>query len=348
MVHLVLSFVYYQKAVRNQSQSSHGDNDLSNRHYHYAVSKFYDLLSTESVQAVQALAMLAVHCRSFPKPGVSSLVAHHGLHRALDMNLHRAVEHNGPTTNLEIEARRRAWWTLLAIAVTVNGRLGRPMPITVDDFDVDLPEAIPDELLSENGVDTSKTGQCTYEIGIAGFRLVPLMIEMYSNIYSARRNPKHYVEIVTSLEDQLRLWRERLPESLRKVPTGQATGESQIHPLYAQAMELEYRLSLRHPSVGMTADRKFCAENSRISEECAAQMLKVNGALSELKSLDTTWYSVSVYAAAMFSSLVANWERRFEMTSPQLQALRKDMESWLSVIRSGASLLGKLARGCPS
>ena len=94
--------------------------------------------------------------------------------------------------------------------------------------------------------------------------------------------------------------------------------ENEIFALYTQAFSLEFRLCLRHPSVCTTTDPKFCAENTRICEETASKLLTYVRRLLWLKSLDTTWYQMSVYCAAMFSSLVARWERRFETASSEL------------------------------
>jgi hypothetical protein len=56
--------------------------------------------------------------------------------------------------------RKRTFWGLLTVQTKVSGKLGRPMPLRLDDFDVELPEPIDDELLSEKGLDTSKPGKC--------------------------------------------------------------------------------------------------------------------------------------------------------------------------------------------
>lgn len=151
---MVLAIIYYQQAMRSP-QSAVDANDLSNRHYHYAVSKFFDLASIPSVTAVQAMAMIAAHGRSFPKPGVGSLVAKIAMHRAIDLNLHRSIKRPGEQTDLNNEIRKRTWWTILAVSTTLDGRLGRPMPIAVEEYDVDFPEPIADEALTEDGVDTN-------------------------------------------------------------------------------------------------------------------------------------------------------------------------------------------------
>lgn len=334
---MVLAIIYYQQAMRSP-QSAVDANDLSNRHYHYAVSKFFDLASIPSVTAVQAMAMIAAHGRSFPKPGVGSLVAKIAMHRAIDLNLHRSIKRPGEQTDLNNEIRKRTWWTILAVSTTLDGRLGRPMPIAVEEYDVDFPEPIADEALTEDGVDTNSKAQCTYHIGLAALQMTPLFMEMYSNIYSPKREPNNYIPVVRALEEQLEQWREGLHESVKSPGPG---GENQMYHLYLQMVETEFRLCLRHPSVAMTNDPKMCAENARVCEEAAAQMLDVVRSLDKLKCLDLTWYQMSVYAAAMFTTLVAHWERRYEATHSEIARLKADMDDWLAIIHSIASTLGE-------
>ncbi|KAF6843707.1 transcription factor [Colletotrichum musicola] len=346
MVHMVFATIYFQYGVRNweQQETRSQLNELSNKHYHFALSKMYDLASAQSVPAVQAMAMISAHSRAFPKPGCGSMVTNFAFHCAIDLNMHRASKAPGETTNLENEIRKRTWWTILTVYVTLNGRLGRPMPISVEEYDVDFPEPIADEALTPDGVDTSVTTPCTYHVGLAGFRIVPLFMEMYSNIYSVKRDPKNYADVVNALEEQLQLWKESLPESLQINLSSQVEHEGRMYALYMQMYALEFRLCLRHPSVAMTSDRKMLLENARICEETAAHMLKAIKSLLKLKSLDTTWYQMAVYGAAIFTTLVAHWERRFETTASQIATLREEMKDWMEIINATVSLLGTGAR----
>ncbi|KAK2778815.1 transcription factor [Colletotrichum kahawae] len=342
MVHMVFATIYFQYGVRNweQQESRSQLNELSNKHYHFALSKMYDLASAQSVAAVQAMAMISAHSRAFPKPGCGSMVTNFAFHCAIDLNLHRAAKAPGETTNLENEIRKRTWWTILTVYVTLNGRLGRPMPINVEEYDVDFPEPIADEALTPDGVDTSVTTPCNYHVGLAGFKIVPLFMEMYSNIYSVKRDPKNYADVVNALEEQLQLWKDSLPENLQLNLAGQTEHEGKMYALYIQMYALEFRLCLRHPSVAMTSDRKMLLENARICEETAAYMLKATKCILKLKSLDTTWYQIAVYGAAIFTTLVAHWERRFETTPNQIANIRSDMRDWMEIINATVSLIG--------
>ncbi|KAL1866235.1 hypothetical protein VTK73DRAFT_4850 [Phialemonium thermophilum] len=340
-VRMSFAIIYFQYGIRNREdpQKQASLNLSSNGHYHWCLSKFFDLMSSDSVTAVQALAMIAIHTRSFPKPGCAAMAANAALTRAIELNLHRAAapQPDG-VTNITNEVRKRVWWACLALAVTVNGRLGRPMPISLEEFDAEFPIAVPDEYLTDEGItDASQIGHCPFMVGLMEFKVVPLYLEMYSNIYSVRRDPTRYVDIVLGLEEAIRELEDNLPDELQldKCKPG-----SQIYALYTQAFCLEFRLCLRHPSVCMTKDAQFCAENIRICEETVAKLVKVVGGLLQVKSLDTTWYQLSVYVAAIFTTLLAHWLRRHE-TSPQaLASLKEQMAMWMSIVQEMGRLMG--------
>ncbi|EGO53347.1 hypothetical protein NEUTE1DRAFT_92544 [Neurospora tetrasperma FGSC 2508] len=341
LVRMMISSMYFQYGIRNHREKpeDHAQlNDLSNKHYHWCLSKFFELAVSQTVTAVQALAMLASHTRNFPKPGCSFTIANFAMMKAIELNFHRSNKIPNGRTTLENELRKRVWWSILGIIITLNGRLGRPMPITLEEFDIEFPIAIDDEYLGEDGIlDPSKIGHCCYQIGLAGFKAVPLYMEMYSSIYSVRRDPKKYVDTVAELEAGMRKLTNELPDCLR-VEKCQPT--DLVFALYTQAISLEFKLCLRHPSVCLEKDPKFCAENTRICEQTARKLLKVVGELLKLKSLDTTWYQLSVYVASTLTILVANWERRHEITHMEMATLRADMVLGLEIISEIGRLTG--------
>lgn len=259
--------------------------------------------------------------------------------------MHRSVK-RWPTEStpsaLEIELRKRTFWALMAIQVTLSGKLGRPMPLRATDFDVEHPEPIDDEQIYEAGIDTIRTGRCLHSIGLLGWKVVPLFMELYDTIYAVRRTPETYIQTVNRLEEGLRVWQaSHLPE-MTKGESG-FNEENRVFALYLQIWALEFRLLLRHPSVSMTLDPNFNAESMKICLECSRQMLDIVVQLQKLKSLDTTWYNTSVYVMAITLTLFAQWEKRNETTATDLAALRSEMDLWLDVMGEMGALLGMLS-----
>jgi hypothetical protein len=342
MVHMVFAIIYYQYGIRNWQEVERRNqlNDFSNRHYHYSLSKFFELMSSRDLPAVQAMVLIASHTRAFPKPGCSTIISALAFQRALELNLHRAPKMPSTGTNLTIEMRKRTWWVLLMVYVAVTGRRGRPMPITVEEFDVGFPEAVDDDLLSENGVDKSRPGICRFVVGLATFKMIPILMEMYSNLYSVRRDAQNYVNVVNALERQLKQWEDDLPEALRM---DHPDKHYDLAPLYTKMFSLELRLWLRHNSVNPLEDKAIMAENSKICEDTARELLRIVQQIIKLKSLDATWTQASIYAMSLFSMLVAHWERRFETTREQVAVLRQEMDDWMAVLKELSLLMGMSA-----
>lgn len=345
VVHMVFAIMFFQYATRNwentneQSKLTH----QSNMHYHYSLGKFYQLNVSHTVQDVQALTMICQHLRNFPKPGASWILTQSTLSLAIELGLHRSPKKWSPehTPNpLDVEMRKRTFWAILAVHTTLSGKLGRPISLRWEDFDCEIPEPIDDDLLSEKGLDTSRPGICRHHIGLQAWKMIPLFIEMYNTIYAVRRRPEAYIETVTGLESKLRAWREGLPAELMNGESGENEQEGRVFALYAQSWLLELKLLFRHPSVSVTTDAKFNAESMRICVESARQMLVVVRQLQKLKSLDTTWYNTSVFVMAITTTLFAQWERRNEITSADLAALREEMDMWLDIMGDVGCLLG--------
>ena len=267
---------------------------------------------------------------------------------AIELGMHRSVRRGASeisTSSLEIEIRKRTFWTLLTIHVTLSGKLGRPLILRIEDFDIEFPEAIDDDHTPEAGIDAARTGKCSYSIGIAAWRITPLFMELYGTIYAVQRNPEAYVQTVSSLEAKARAWTDALPPELVKGEIGASLEEGRVFALYLQAWILEFRMLLRHPAVSLTLDQNFNAESMRICVDSARQMLNIVQQLQKLKSLDTTWYQTAVYVMAINTTLFAAWERRKDITATELEALRVEMDAWLDVMGEIGLLLGELVDG---
>ncbi|EXK32736.1 hypothetical protein FOQG_10973 [Fusarium oxysporum f. sp. raphani 54005] len=341
-VHMVFAIICFQYGTRNWQQVDQRAqmNERSNSHYHFALSKFFELTCTRDLASVQAMAMVVKHTRAFPKPGVVSIVANLALQRALELNLHRESRKPGEPNNLQHELRKRAFWVIMTVYIAVTGRRGRPMPITVEEFDVGFPEPIADELLSDEGVDTSRDIPCPYWPGIMSFKIIPIYMEMYSNIYSVRRDARNYVSIVRALEAQIKKWEDELPGHM-VIDHSEQTEQTRLAAVYAKTWALEFRLCLRHPSVAMTSDKAMMAENMAICEDVSRQMLHCQMEIQKCKCLDTTWYQTSMYTAGTFTMLAAMWEKRFETTPEAIATLREEMDGWIGILEEVGSLLGK-------
>ena len=262
---------------------------------------------------------------------------------AIELGLHRSpkrwVQRSAQKNVLEVEMRKRVFYSILAIHVTLSGKLGRPMALQPEDWDVELPEAVDDDLLSEAGIDRSKNGKCGFLPGIEAFKVLPSFMELFSNIYAVSRRQSSYIESVNRLEGKIQRWRDQWPKVLQDSSSG--AQEDRVFALYLQMWYLEFRILLRHPSVSLSPSPDFNKESLNVCVESSRKMLYIVRQLQEYKSLDTTWYTGAVYLMAITTALFAQWEKRNESTAEELAKLKEEMDLWLDIMGDVGGLLGR-------
>lgn len=266
------------------------------------------------------------------------------LNLAIELGLHRSMRSWAPASRkisiLEIELRKRIFWSVLVIHITISGKLGRPMALREEDYDVELPEPVDDNLLSDSGIDISREGKCDFLVGITSFKFEPICIDLYNNIYAVRRSPQTYIETVLRLENRVRKYIDSWDTDLMR-RWDSADDVTKVYPLYVKMQPLEFRLLLRHPSLSLTSSTDFNNESLTICMDICKQILDIVKQLQEWKSLDSNWQTGAFFVLAISTTLFGHWERRDELTLAAFELLKEDMGSWLSIMRDMGRLLGK-------
>lgn len=345
IVHCVFAIMLWQFVVRNwENPVQQADcNRRSNLHYHYALSFFRRLMASHTLQDVQAMSMLCIHLRALPKPGACWMMTSTTLNLAIELGLHRSMRSWAPESRkisvLEIELRKRIFWSVLVIHIIISGKLGRPMALREDDYDVELPEPVDDNLLSEDGIDTSREGQCEFLVGMISFTFEPICIDLYNNIYAVKRSPQTYIETVLRLEYRIQKYIDSWDlDLMRRWDT--ANDVTKVYPLYIKMWPLEFRLLLRHPSLSLTSSSEFNNESLSICMDLSKQILKIVKQLQAWKSLDSNWQTGALFVLALSTTLFGHWERRDQLTLAGFDNLKEDMESWLSIMSDMGRFLG--------
>ncbi|KAL8675188.1 MAG: hypothetical protein Q9168_000441 [Polycauliona sp. 1 TL-2023] len=345
IVHCVFAIMLWQFVVRNsENPVQQADfNRRSNLHYHYALSFFRQLMASHTLQDVQAMSMLCIHLRALPKPGACWMMTSTTLNLAIELGLHRSMRSWAPESRkisvLEIEMRKRIFWSLLVIHIIISGKLGRPMALREEDYDVELPEAVDDNLLGDDGIDTSREGSCEFLVGLISFKFEPICIDLYNNIYAVKRSPQTYIDTVLRLEQRIQRYVDSWDTDLmRRWDT--ANDMTKVYPLYIKLWPLEFRLLLRHPSLSLTSSIEFNNESLTICLDVSKQILTIVKQLQAWKSLDSNWQTGAVFVLAISTSLFGHWERRDELTLAGFDILKEDMQSWLNIMSDMGRFLG--------
>lgn len=333
---MMLATIMYQISVRNDQPSMM---DQSHKHYRYALSFAKDLLHSHSWQALQALSLVCHHMRNFPKPGAAWIAVSTTFLLAVELGLHRSTKawaESSKMDKLEVEMRKRIFWTLHALATNLSGKLGRPMPLSMDDIDVEFPEPLSDCLVGEE-IQTPFR-QCSFHIGIHTAKYTVWSSELSRTIYAVRADARGYEDTVRRLENGIRRWREELPAELSD--PSRAEPDHYIYALYLRFWQYEYQLLLHHPAVCRSTDPAYIESNLDKCLEASQKMLANADEMRKSRSLDIPWISTVVYIAAIFTTLFVSYQRREQISSVDMSKLRSDMNQWLEILGEAGKLLG--------
>lgn len=338
MVHMMLTVMNFQTALRNGDEQARVD---AMNHFHYSLSFIPDLISGHRLQDMQALAMICMQLRSQPRLGAAWMFTNTVFGLAVELGLHRsasawqsdAAEQDQHT----LEMRKRVFWSLLLLHVNLSGKLGRPMPLRLEDFDIEIPEHLPDNLPNESNA--SKWAKCSFRAAIPGLKLLKILMQVYATVYSVRTSNEPYEINIRNLEKQLQDWRTQLPVEMSG--GSQIVGDDRTPALFMESTEHEIRLLLHHPSLCRSTSPGVVANNLDVCLDASRKMLTTASRLDALKSLDTTWYFATTYLAAIFTTLFAYTQRQEQMTSADLQQLKQDMDAWLDIMGDVGNMLGR-------
>ncbi|KAF2469025.1 uncharacterized protein BDR25DRAFT_289187 [Lindgomyces ingoldianus] len=336
-VHMMLATLKYQISVRNHEESLMEE---SHKHYRYSLSFFNELLHGHGLKDLQALGMITVHLRNFPKPGAAWIMCSTTFLLAVELGLHRSTKAWAETAKLskhEIEMRKRVFWTMHALTTNLSGKLGRPMPINMEDVDVEFPEPLNDCLPGE---DTSLVPfrKCSFHVGIQTVKYTVWSSELYRTVYSVRSSSRGYEDTVRRLENGIRQWREECPPEL--MDPARAAQENYIFALYLDTWDNEFQLLLHHPAVCRSTDPEFINANLDKCLAASQKMLYNCNEMRKMRSMDIPWINSVVYIAAIFTTLFIYIQRKDRMKLVEMTKLKGDMALWIEIMGEAGALLG--------
>jgi len=262
---------------------------------------------------------------------------------AIELGLHRSPKVWASETSkqnvLDSEMGKRVFYSLLMIYVPLSGKLGRPLMLRLEDFDVELPQPLDDSVPSD--VEGGSLPRCSWGVIIDFFKLVVLYLEAYNHIYAVRPSGD-YEKNVSALEAKLDRWKQELHPSLSETALANESSETRVFALWLHLSEAEYRLLLHHPSLNRTSSQELANRNLDICMEAASKYIELQHQIRNIRCLDGTWGNAVAFIAAIFTLLFVYWERRDQITSVDLARLRAEMGQSLDVIGDVGKMLGKL------
>ncbi|KAF2425800.1 hypothetical protein EJ08DRAFT_594130 [Tothia fuscella] len=340
VVHMMFSLIKYQYGQRNKIQSMI---DEAMAHFQYCLKFWPDLVKSQTLQDVQAMTLISLQIRSFPKPGAAWYCGTMALTTAIEIGMNRSAAawsalDPRPMTVHEMEMRKRIFWTLYTLVIGLSGRLGRPMPLRLSDIDIEFPQPINDNLPEEGSI--AEFRQCSFHVGIAIDKILALSGELYSTFYSVSGcRPEKYDANIARFEADLASFRSSIHPELQD--SRRAEGEVKIFALYIELYALETEFLLRHPLIMHSNDGERFKEQLICAREHVPKTLRVLRILRDANCLDVPWFTVTTFLAMIFTTLFAENQRREEITDGELEKLKGEMDGWLNILGDIGIMLGE-------
>ncbi|KAK4935479.1 hypothetical protein LTR10_023466 [Elasticomyces elasticus] len=345
---VVFAIIAHQSAVRNHYQSAEKFED-SHRYLHYALGFYRDLWHDKSIASMQAMALIIVHFRNLPKPGISWNYTHKVLVRAIELEYHRDPDKielpEGEDDPLSKELRKRVFHSILAVCVTTGCRVGLPAPWQFQHIDLPLPKPIRDSEISKQGISSDLSGLCDFWPCLQLAKLLPLLTELHNHIIAVRKPAAEYLQTVDALNTKIMAWRQDWDESIKY-----ESKDVNLHvaTLLIETWAAEYQLNLYHPVCCASDDPEVMDRHLDICHKASKRLLQAFHTLSSrYKGVDFTWHSTLAYATGFGITLYVYGRKKGPMTLEQFEAMRNELKGWMSlmayadlVLRTGNHLQG--------
>jgi hypothetical protein len=192
------------------------DKFLEDEGYRYFVAarKLIDITDARDLYAIQTIVMLTLFLQC--SANLTTCYSYIGvaLRSALKEGFHRKAEHD--FNPIELETRKRLFWTIYKMDIYVNTILGLPRSIALEDIEQDLPLELDDDKITETGyLEQESDKLSSAAIANCHTKLILVLNNIAKNLYPINndlRLTSH--EKVSEMELELRDWLSDLPKEL--------------------------------------------------------------------------------------------------------------------------------------
>lgn len=339
---VVFAIIAHQTAVRNHRFSAEKFDD-SHRYLHCALGYYRELHFDRSLASMQAMALIIIHFRNLPKPGISWAFCHKVLVRAIELEYHRDPDKiqlpEGESDALSKELRKRVFHSILGVCVTTGCRVGLPAPWQFQHIDIPLPKALKDSEISRFGISSDLSGHCDFWPCLHLAKLLPLLTELHNNIIAVRKPAAEYIRTVEVLNAKIVAWRQDWDESTKSEPKHV---NLMVASLLFETWAAEYQLNLYHPVCCTSDDPDVIERHVDMCHKSAKRLLQSFHLLSSrYKGVDFTWHSTLAYATGFGVTLYVYKRKKAPVTLEQFEAMRNELKGWISLMAYADLVLSK-------
>lgn len=291
-----------KKESASDDEAANRDKFLEDEGYKYfiAARKLIDITNARDLNSIQTILMLFIFLQCSAR--LSTCYAYIGvaMRSALREGLHRAVSADSGFSPIEIEMRKRLFYTIYKLDVYVNAMLGLPRSISSNDFDQTLPIELSDENITEEGYfpESQKGKLSSSEIANQHTKLIMILNVIVGELYPIRKtNNLICHEVVTELELKLRQWLDGLPRELipgiKDVPKEYETANKLLHLSFFHVQLILYRPFIHYLSRNIVANSPDSLSIQRARNSVEVARAAVNLAQDMLRKnllIGSYWY----------------------------------------------------------
>lgn len=206
------------KNSQGQNKTEQDIFDDEGYRYFIAARKLIDITDTRDIYGIQTIVMLVLFLQCGARLSTCYSYVGIGLRAALREGFHRRLDY--PFNPIQLEVRKRIFWTVFKMDIYVNTMLGLPFSISEKDFDQDLPIELDDENITEYGYNfDNQHSLSSSAIANSHTKLLMIMKKVVNQLYPVKKEQtlSHVSSnnIVYNLELELQNWVNDLPLELK-------------------------------------------------------------------------------------------------------------------------------------
>lgn len=207
-------------SIKYQSEKAVDEDDEGYRFF-LAARNLIDLSNCTDINSIQTIVMLFMFLQCSARLSTCYIYIGIAMRSALREGYHRFIPEGTPGYSLlDIEMRKRTFFTIYKMDIYVNNMLGLPKAISYMDFDQTLPLEYEDEYISHEGLklppdyDPHKSIN-SVSISNHHTKLLMILEEVVDKLYPVKKtNNVIPHKVVAELEIKLDNWVRQLPKSL--------------------------------------------------------------------------------------------------------------------------------------
>ncbi|TKX23554.1 fungal specific transcription factor domain-containing protein 32 [Elsinoe australis] len=320
-----------------------------NRRFRYfkAARQMMDIADIRDMTSIQAVIFMILFLQSSAK--LSQCYSYIGvaLRGAIRMGLHRSLPQKR-FNPLELEMRKRVFWTIRKLDVYIGAMLGLPQSLSEEDIDQDDPAEVDDEFITEEGIKAMPPGTVTVMTAFNKHtKLQKILTKIVQKVYpihvASADGPmgKSYAvsfATIKEIEREMEEWKASLPQGLdpsHDNPKLQRAQQS-LRVTYAFNQVLLYRPFLHF----VAADKRAQGADQR-AFACAASYINVSRNLIHLCDVmrkrgqlnGALWFTVYL---TFFSILSLVYFAAENPDNPTTEELMKDALNGKAILASAA------------